>query len=67
LEKDTDSFSSRRCQERFYQDSETRSEVAAATLELIKKKQRRTQASLINLRKDGARDFKTKPPSFCSR
>jgi len=37
-----------------------RSEVAAATLELIKKEQRRTQASLVYLRNDGVKDNKTK-------
>jgi transposase InsO family protein len=37
-----------------------RSEVAAATLELIEKEQRRTQASLVYLRNDGAKDYKTK-------
>jgi hypothetical protein len=36
------------------------SEVAAALLELIKKEQRRTQASLVYLRNDGAKDYKTK-------
>ena len=38
----------------------SRSEVAATTLELIKKEQRRTQASLVYLRNDGAKDYKTK-------
>jgi hypothetical protein len=38
----------------------SRSEVAAATLELIMKEQRRTQASLVYLRNDGAKDYKTK-------
>jgi len=56
-EKNTVSFSSTRCQERLWLKS--RSEVAAATLELIKKEQRRTQASLVYLRNDGAKDYKT--------
>ena len=38
----------------------SRSEVAAATLELIKKELRRTQASLVYLRSDRAKDYKTK-------
>jgi len=37
-----------------------RSEIATATPELIKKEQRRTQASLVFLRNDGAKDYKTK-------
>jgi hypothetical protein len=36
------------------------SEVAADTLELIKKDQRRTQASLAYLRNDGPKDYKSK-------
>jgi len=60
-EKNTVSFSSTRCQERLLSKTlKSRSEVAAATLELIKKEQRRTQASLVYLRKDGAKDYKTK-------
>ena len=38
----------------------SRSEVAAATLEPIKKEQRRTQASLIYLRNDEVKDYKKK-------
>jgi len=38
----------------------SRSEVAAAPLELIKKKQSRTQASLVYLRNDGTKDYETK-------
>jgi len=44
----------------FIKTLESRSEVAAATLELIKKEQRRTQALLVYLRKDGAKGYKTK-------
>jgi hypothetical protein len=51
-EKNNVSFSSTRCQERL----KSRSEDAAATLELIRKEQRRTQASLVYLRSDGAKD-----------
>jgi hypothetical protein len=40
----------------FIKTLKSRSEVAAATLELIKKEQRRTQASLVYLRNDGAKD-----------
>ena len=36
------------------------SEVAAATLELIKKEQSSNQASLVYLRNDGAKDYKRK-------
>ena len=43
----------------FMKTLRSRSEVAAATLELIKK-QRRTEASLVYLRSDGAKDYKTK-------
>jgi hypothetical protein len=38
----------------------SRSEVAAATLELIKKEWRRNQASLVYLRNDAAKDYKMK-------
>jgi transposase InsO family protein len=38
----------------------SRYELAAATLELIQKEQRRTQASLVYLRNDGAKDYKMK-------
>jgi len=38
----------------------SRSEVVAATLELIKKEQRKNQASLVYLRNDGAKHYKTK-------
>jgi hypothetical protein len=38
----------------------SRSEVAAATLELIKKKQRRTASSWMYLRNGGGKDYKTK-------
>jgi len=44
----------------FVKTLKSRSEVAAATLELIKKEQHRTQASLVYLRSDGAKDYKTK-------
>jgi hypothetical protein len=44
----------------FIKTLKSRSEVAAATLELIKKEQRRTQASLVYLRNDGAKDYRTK-------
>jgi hypothetical protein len=40
----------------FLKTLKSRSEVAAVTLELIKKEQRKTQASLIYLRNDGAKD-----------
>jgi len=36
------------------------SDVAAVTLELIEKEQRRTQASFLYLKKDGAKNYKTK-------
>ena len=41
---------------------ESRSEISVASLELIKieKEQRRTQASLVYLKNDGAKDYKTK-------
>jgi len=57
-EKSTVSFSSTRCP--FIKTLKSRSEVAAATLELINKEQRSTQASLVYLRNDGAKDCKTK-------
>ena len=38
----------------------SQTEVAATTLELVKKEQRITQASLVYLRNDGAKDYKTK-------
>jgi len=44
----------------FIKTLKSRSEVAAATLELIKKEQRRTQASLVYLSNDGAKDYKRK-------
>ena len=44
----------------FIQTLKTRSEVAIATLELIKTKLSRTQATLIYLRSNGAKDYKTK-------
>jgi hypothetical protein len=44
----------------FIKTLKSRSEVAAATPELIKKEQRRTQESLVYLRNDGAKDCKTK-------
>jgi hypothetical protein len=44
----------------FIKTLKSRSEVAAATLKLIKKEQPRTQASLVYLRNDGAKDYKTK-------
>jgi len=44
----------------FIKTLKPRSEVAAATLELIKKEQRRTQVSLVYLKNDGAKDYKTK-------
>jgi len=44
----------------FMKTLKSRSEVAAATLELIKKEQRRTQASLVYLRNGEAKVFKTK-------
>jgi hypothetical protein len=44
----------------FIKTLKSRSEVAAATLELIKKEQRKTKASLVYLRNDGAKDYKTK-------
>jgi uroporphyrinogen-III synthase len=44
----------------FIKTPKSRSEVAVATLELVKKEQRRTQASLVYLRNDGAKDYKTK-------
>jgi len=44
----------------FIKTLKSRSEVAAATLELIEKEQRRTQASLVYLRNNGSKDYKTK-------
>jgi len=44
----------------FIKRLKSRSKVAAATLELIKKEQRRIQASLVYLRNNGAKDYKTK-------
>ena len=44
----------------FIKTLKSRSEVAAATLELIKKEQRKTKASLVYLRNDGAKDYKQK-------
>ena len=44
----------------FIKTLKSRSKVAAATLELIKKKRNRTQASLMYLRDDGAKDYKTR-------
>ena len=44
----------------FVKTLKSRSEVAAATLELIKKEQHRTQASLVYLRNDGTKDYETK-------
>jgi len=44
----------------FIKTLKSRSEVAVATLELIKKEQRRTQAPFVYLRNGGAKDYKTK-------
>ena len=44
----------------FIKTLKSRSEVATATLELIMKEQSRTRASLVYLRNDGAKDYKTK-------
>jgi hypothetical protein len=52
-------FSRRDVKKDLRQETETRSEVATITLELIKKKQPRTQASLIYLRNYGANDYTT--------
>ena len=43
----------------FVKTLKSRSEIAAATQKLIKKEQRRTQASLFYLRNDGAKNYKT--------
>ena len=43
----------------FIKTLKSRTEVAAATLGLMKKEQRRTQASLVYLRNDGAKGYKT--------
>jgi hypothetical protein len=44
----------------FIKTLKSQSEVAVAMLELIKKKQRRTQAPFVYLRNGGAKDYKTK-------
>ena len=56
-------FHRREVKKGFYQDTEIRSEVVLATLELIKKEQRKTQASVIFLKNDGAKDYKTQNES----
>jgi hypothetical protein len=59
-EKNTVSFYRQGVKKGFFKTLKSQSEVAAATLELIKKEQRRTQASLVYLKNDGAKDYKTK-------
>ena len=44
----------------FIKTLKSRSQVAAVTLELIKKEQCRTPSSLVYLRNDEAKDYKTK-------
>jgi transposase InsO family protein len=53
-------FSDEMSRKAFIKTLKFRSEVAAATLELIQKEQRRTRASLVYLRNNGAKDYKTK-------
>jgi len=53
-------FHQRVIEKGFIKTLKFRSEVAAHTLELIEKKQRRTPASLIYLKRDGAKDYLTK-------
>ena len=48
------------CQNTFIRTLKSRSEDAVATLELVKKEQRRNQASLIYLKSFGAKDYKRK-------